>query len=256
MERHNSLALAAAPGDAEIEGSVWGGRGITALLDGDEAGACRALQRAAECLAPLPNSGPGIYLGLWPLLLAVHADLRAAGAIASARRTGMTVNRANRGMLLYAEAVLAGRETGHGQADELAARGAAELAHFPVWSDLAQMLTARAALADGWGKPRRWLTSTAESFGRSGVEPLVRRCHALLAQPAPDRLSSLGLTPREIQILDLVSAGLSNRDIAARLYISHRTVEKHVESLLRKTGARSRVQLATVRAGALGPGRR
>jgi AAA ATPase domain len=101
MERHNSLALAAAPGDMEMEGSVWGGRGIAALLDGDEAGACQALQRAVECLAPLPNSGPGIYLGLWPLLLAVQADPNAGDAIASARRTGMTVNRANRGMLLY-----------------------------------------------------------------------------------------------------------------------------------------------------------
>jgi DNA-binding CsgD family transcriptional regulator len=252
MERHNSLALAAAPGDAEIEGSVWGGRGIAALLGGDEAGACLAFQRAVECLAPLPNSGPGIYLGLWPLLLAVHADPYAAEAIASARRTGMTVNRANRGMLFYAEAVLAGR----GQAAELADRGAAELAHFPVWSGLAQMLAARAALADGWGEPRRWLTSAAESFGRSGLEPLVQRCHAILAEPAPDPLASLGVTPREIQVLGLVSAGLSNRDIAARLYVSHRTVEKHIESLLRKTGARSRTQLATVRAGALRPGSR
>jgi DNA-binding NarL/FixJ family response regulator len=49
---------------------------------------------------------------------------------------------------------------------------------------------------------------------------------------------------------------LSNRDIAARLYLSHRTVEKHVESLLRKTGARSRTQLAAVRADALRPGNR
>jgi DNA-binding CsgD family transcriptional regulator len=253
MERHNSLALAAAPGDMEIEGSVWGGRGIAALLDGDEAGARQALQRAVECLAPLPNSGPGIYLGLWPLLLAVHGDPRAADAIASARRTGMTVNRANRGMLLYAEAVLGGREPGRGQATDFADRAAAELAYFPVWSDLARMLAAQAALADGWGEPRRWLTSAAEAFGRSGVEPLVQRCHALLAGPPPDRLSSLGVTPREIQVLDLVSAGLSNRDIAARLYLSHRTVEKHVESLLRKTGARSRSQLAAMRAGALGP---
>jgi DNA-binding NarL/FixJ family response regulator len=78
----------------------------------------------------------------------------------------------------------------------------------------------------------------------------------MLAEPAPERLSSLGVTPREIEVLDLVSEGLSNRDIAARLYLSHRTVEKHVESLLRKTGARSRTQLAAVRADALRPGNR
>jgi DNA-binding NarL/FixJ family response regulator len=78
----------------------------------------------------------------------------------------------------------------------------------------------------------------------------------MLAERAPERLSSLGVTPREIEVLDLVSEGLSNRDIAARLYLSHRTVEKHIESLLRKTGARSRTQLAAVRAGALRPGNR
>jgi DNA-binding CsgD family transcriptional regulator len=254
MERLNSLALAAAPGDKEMEGSVWGGRGIAALLDGDETGARQALARAVECLAPLANSGPGIYLGLWPLLLAVHADPGAGDAIASARRTGMTVNRANRGMLLYAEAVLAGRrQPGRDLAAELADRGAAELANFPVWSDLARMLTARAALADGWGEPRRWLTSAARSFGESGLEPLAQRCHALIAEPARSSLSSLGVTPRETEVLDLVTAGLPNKDIATRLHVSHRTVEKHVESLLRKTGARSRTQLATVRAGALRP---
>jgi DNA-binding CsgD family transcriptional regulator len=252
MERLNSLALAAAPGDKEMEGSVWGGRGIAALLDGDETGARQALARAVECLAPLANSGPGIYLGLWPLLLAVHADPGAGDAIASARRTGMTVNRANRGMLLYAEAVLAGRrQPGRDLTAELADRGAAELANFPVWSDLARMLTARAALADGWGEPRRWLTSAARSFGESGLEPLAQRCHALLAEPAKSSLSSLGVTPRETEVLDLVTAGLPNKDIATRLHVSHRTVEKHIESLLRKTGARSRTQLATVRAGAL-----
>jgi DNA-binding CsgD family transcriptional regulator len=237
-----------------MEGSVWGGRGIAALLDGDEAGARQALARAVECLAPLANSGPGIYLGLWPLLLAVHAEPGAGDAIASARRTGMTVNRANRGMLLYAEAVLAGRrQPGRDLAAELADRGAAELANFPVWSDLARMLTARAALADGWGEPRRWLTSAARSFGESGLEPLAQRCHALLAEPAKSSLSSLGVTQRETEVLDLVTAGLPNKDIAARLHVSHRTVEKHIESLLRKTGARSRTQLATVRAGALRP---
>ena len=87
------------------------------------------------------------------------------------------------------------------------------------------MLTAEAALADGRGEPRRWLTSAAQSFSKSGIEPLVQRCHAMLAEPARDRLSLLGITPRETEILDLVSLGLSNRDIAGRLFVSHRTVE-------------------------------
>ena len=44
--------------------------------------------------------------------------------------------------------------------------------------------------------------------------------------------------------LELVCEGLPNREIADRLYLSVRTVEKHVESLLRKTSTRTRTQLA------------
>ena len=44
-------------------------------------------------------------------------------------------------------------------------------------------------------------------------------------------------------MLRLVADGLANKQIAARLHLSPRTVEKHVESLLRKTGARSRTGL-------------
>jgi DNA-binding NarL/FixJ family response regulator len=59
------------------------------------------------------------------------------------------------------------------------------------------------------------------------------------------------LTPRELQILDMVSGGLTMRQIATRLGISPRTVESHVAKLYRKLGVRSRVQ-AVARAAALG----
>ena len=69
---------------------------------------------------------------------------------------------------------------------------------------------------------------------------------ALLQAPAPDRLARLGVTPREADVLLLVAEGLPNKEIAARLQLSPRTVEKHVESLLRKTGARSRTKLVAI----------
>jgi DNA-binding NarL/FixJ family response regulator len=59
----------------------------------------------------------------------------------------------------------------------------------------------------------------------------------------PPHLARVGITPREIEILRLVNSGLSNPDIATRLFISVRTVETHVSSLLQKTGASSREQL-------------
>jgi DNA-binding CsgD family transcriptional regulator len=48
------------------------------------------------------------------------------------------------------------------------------------------------------------------------------------------------LTDREIQVLDLVAEDLRNTDIAARLFISRRTVEHHVAAILGKLGVNTR----------------
>jgi LuxR family maltose regulon positive regulatory protein len=48
------------------------------------------------------------------------------------------------------------------------------------------------------------------------------------------------LTPRETEVLELISEGLRNRDIAERLFITEVTVKVHVRNILRKLGARSR----------------
>ena len=88
---------------------------------------------------------------------------------------------------------------------------------------------------------------SASSECRSKSKPLADRCRQLLAGSRPSRWIRLGVTTREADVLRLVAEGLANREIAARLHVSPRTVEKHVESLLRKTGARSRTELAARR---------
>lgn len=60
-----------------------------------------------------------------------------------------------------------------------------------------------------------------------------------------------GLTRREAEVLQLVAAGLSNTDIAARLVVSDRTVDNHVSAIFRKLGARTRGE-ASARAVRLG----
>lgn len=55
-------------------------------------------------------------------------------------------------------------------------------------------------------------------------------------------LASLGITPRELEILEHIAAGLSNREIAARLFVSENTVKTHSSRVFDKLGARRRTQ--------------
>jgi DNA-binding NarL/FixJ family response regulator len=219
---------------------------MMALLGGDRAGAIDALGRGVSLLNTLRQQGPAHYRGFWPLLLASVGDERAAAAIDEARRLGVTVNRLNRGMLGYAEAILAGRRGERELAADAARAADADLAHYPVWADVARLQAAAPALAGGWGQPRTWLEAAQESFAAHGIEALAARCAELLGGPPPGRWTGLGITAREADVLVLVAEGLANKEIAARLHVSPRTVEKHVESLMRKAGARSRTQLVAI----------
>jgi DNA-binding NarL/FixJ family response regulator len=57
------------------------------------------------------------------------------------------------------------------------------------------------------------------------------------------------LTPQELQITQMAAAGLSNREIAQRLYLSNRTVESHLYRVYPKLGVTSRAQLSDVLGG-------
>ena len=56
------------------------------------------------------------------------------------------------------------------------------------------------------------------------------------------RLQELGITPRELDILEAMAAGLSNREIAERLFVSENTVKTHAARLFDKLSARRRTQ--------------
>ena len=60
--------------------------------------------------------------------------------------------------------------------------------------------------------------------------------------PNTARQQTLGITPRELEILTLVGRGLSNREIAAQLFVSENTVKTHCARAFDKLGAARRTQ--------------
>ena len=74
---------------------------------------------------------------------------------------------------------------------------------------------------------------------------IVKEIPAQAAQPfVPDqsRASQLGITARELEILGLIAGGLSNREIATKLFVSENTVKTHSSRLFDKLGAKRRTQ--------------
>ena len=57
------------------------------------------------------------------------------------------------------------------------------------------------------------------------------------------RVEQLGITPRELEILEAIAAGLSNREIAERLFVSENTVKTHAGRLFDKLSAKRRTQV-------------
>ena len=68
-----------------------------------------------------------------------------------------------------------------------------------------------------------------------------------------ESLHGMGVTARELEVLRLLGEGLSNKDIAARLYLSPRTVERHVASLTAKAGVTRRSELVAFAARTVVP---
>jgi len=80
-------------------------------------------------------------------------------------------------------------------------------------------------------------------------EIIVEREVLVPAQPFvlnEKRLRDLSITPRELEILDLIAQGLSNREIAERLFVSENTVKTHSSRLFDKLSAKRRTQAVQI----------
>lgn len=126
------------------------------------------------------------------------------------------------------------------------------------WVFAALRAGARGFLTKGAGAEEIEHAIVTVAAGDAGLDPTVQgrlldalRSGATFAAappgtepPRPDD-SPARLTARERQVLDLIAAGLSNTEVARRLYVSEATVKTHVNHLLAKTGQRDRAQLVS-----------
>ena len=87
-------------------------------------------------------------------------------------------------------------------------------------------------------------------FGGGGFDSLGAASWSSQALALRDTIASRGeppvderLSPAERRVAEAVVAGLSNREVAASLYVSEKTVEFHLHNVYRKLGVRSRTQL-------------
>jgi DNA-binding CsgD family transcriptional regulator len=129
----------------------------------------------------------------------------------------------------------------------------------PFWLSTARLREAEAAAARGETARAAEALREAHRLGASlPSEPLLTEIEAVsrrtrLSVEAPvarvlesSAIDQLGLTAREAEVLSLVAAGQTNRQIGEALFVSEKTASVHVSNILRKLGVNSRVDAAAV----------
>ncbi|WP_370944070.1 helix-turn-helix transcriptional regulator [Amycolatopsis sp. cg5] len=163
----------------------------------------------------------------------------------------------NRQFVGLAQAVLLGRQGHVEQANKAAAAAMEASSPYPMARHLGLRLVAESAAADGWGDPVTWLKEAEEYFHQVSIPAVGSACRGLLrkigapvqqrrtgVEKVPGKLRAAGVTVREYEVLQLLADRMGNKDIAQRLHISPRTVEKHVASLMAKSHQQDRAALS------------
>jgi DNA-binding NarL/FixJ family response regulator len=231
-------------------------RGKVSACRGDHAAAVRHLERAAGCAEQLDWTDPGIRSRL---------DIPLAEAYVAVGRSGDAVRISSR---LREVGKRLGRPALTGDADRIDALAAAAAGDL----DAAAALARDAVTAHGSSPLRPELARSLLVLGRverrrkarRQSRQALRRAHELAAEMGHRPLlaqieqemprvaavrSGSDLTATERRVAELIATGATNRDAAAALFVSVRTVETHVASIYRKLGVRTRAELARRLAG-------
>jgi DNA-binding NarL/FixJ family response regulator len=122
------------------------------------------------------------------------------------------------------------------------------LADAPAPNDRAETQVRAAVALAAAGKRQDAVDRLIDAYRTArklGARPLASSAaEELQALGEPAEVRSAGLSRREVEVLRLAAEGLTNREIATRLFLSKRTVDMHVRNFLAKLGCRSRVEAA------------
>ncbi len=230
-------------------------RAFCALLEEDHVLAMRDidLAEAKESETPTPFHLSGSH-GMRVLLAVLDGRFGwpEYEVLAKSSAAGM---RWNRQFAELARAVLLGRDGRNAEARQAFDSAQEAAALYPMARHLGLRLVAPEA--EAWGDPVTWLRTAEEYFHQAGVAAVASACRGLLRQAGapvqqrrtgtdqvPKQLRGHGVTVREFEVFVLLADRMGNKAIGTRLHISPRTVEKHVASLIAKTGQPDRESLS------------
>ncbi|MFD4690664.1 ATP-binding protein [Streptomyces sp. NPDC058463] len=246
------------PSDNWRASMAWCMLGYAALTGGDPHRARDALLRAGgDDLRGLQPSMRPLLSELLVTAALFTGDVDSASAWSErarkdAEQLGLPVQRAS-AMRSAAQLALHGGDPA--RAAKLLAEAAAECARSGAvfWEARSLLLAAPAMTAAGFGTrgAAMWEQGHRLATGGGagllvGLAEMTRPSAPSPSSPAPPWLASL--TAREREVAELVAEGLTNQAIAAKLYLSRRTVETHISRVFRKTDVATRAGLAALMA--------
>ncbi|MEU4806553.1 response regulator transcription factor [Actinosynnema sp. NPDC023587] len=203
---------------------------------------------AADRIRVLLADDEPLFRGTVRVLLDAHPDLAVVGEAGTGRETCALVARTPVDVVLM-DVRMPGLD-GVGATRRITATpGAPRVLVLTTFDEDEAVHGALRAGASGFllknTPPTRLLDAVrAVAAGEAPLAPSVTRrliSDFLARAPRPDRLA--GVTPREREVLALITGGLSNREIGQRLHLSRHTVKTHIGHLMAKLAARDRAHL-------------
>jgi DNA-binding CsgD family transcriptional regulator len=219
-------------------------------LDAVGRGDFEAAYQNAAAISPPGNFPPFTATAVWVCLELVEAAMRtgrqedAASHVAAMRAANLAAISPRLDFIVRVCAALA---AGHDRPAQLfeAALGLPSLPQWPF--DLARVRLAygeQLRRAHATAAARQQLTAALAAFEQLGAQPWAARADAELRAAGASRdTSDTVLTWQEYEIAELAAAGLTNRQIGERLFLSHRTVSTHLYRVFPKLGITSRAAL-------------